>query len=31
MKILYFKFRAVVVTWLMRLLPRNPGDTAKRA
>ena len=24
MKILYFKFRAVVVTWLMRLLPRNP-------
>ena len=24
MKILYFKLRAVVVTWLMRLLPRNP-------
>jgi alcohol dehydrogenase class IV len=23
-KILYFKLRAVVVTWLMRLLPRNP-------
>ena len=24
MKILYFKIRAVLVTWLMRLLPRNP-------
>jgi len=24
MKTLYFKLRAVVVTWLMRLLPRNP-------
>lgn len=24
MKILYFKLRAVVVTWVMRLLPRNP-------
>lgn len=24
MKELYFKFRAVVVTWLLRLLPRNP-------
>ena len=24
MKILYFKLRAFVVTWLMRLLPRNP-------
>ena len=24
MKILYFKLRAIVVTWLMRLLPRNP-------
>jgi len=24
MKIIYFKLRAVVVTWLMRLLPRNP-------
>jgi alcohol dehydrogenase class IV len=24
MQILYFKFRAFLVTWLMRLLPRNP-------
>jgi len=24
MKILYFKLRAIVVTWLMRILPRNP-------
>ncbi len=24
MKILYFKLRAIIVTWLLRLLPRNP-------
>ena len=31
MKILYFKLRAVVVTWLMRLLPRNPPIVFKGA
>ncbi len=31
MKILYFKLRAVVVTWLLRLLPRNPPVVFKGA